>query len=215
MEKLTFIRLLFKMHIPTKSKERIDLFKRFGFYNTSLVKLVVLLYTGAAASFFPYPLYMYYFKDQLVPLILLYVPYVNENTASGYICLLLLHTFVLVLAVIGMGVCDILVALCIINIPIFARLIEDEVDQLNEILSKSAENARTWKYRLRNMFAMHQEMATWVCCALSYVFLFAENSICCRFLSETDEMFHKITIAQIGSCMVSSIPVVYVVLMVI
>lgn len=157
--KLTFIRLLFKMHISTKSRERLELFKRFAFYNTMVVKIAILVYSGAVASFFPYPIYMYYFHNELVPLTLMYVPGVDETTISGYMFLLMFHSFLLVLTVVGMGVCDILVALCIINIPIFSRLIEDEVDQLNEILDKNMENGHMWKYRLHNLYVMHQEMS--------------------------------------------------------
>lgn len=156
--KLTFIKHLFKLHISTKSTERLELFKRFAFYNDTTVKAAVTLYIGAVASFFPYPLYMYYIKDQLVPLILLYVPGVDENTVSGYIFLVIFHSFLLLLTVIGMSVCDILYALMIINIPIFARLIEDEICQLNVILEQNSQTAHIWKYRLRNILIMHQEM---------------------------------------------------------
>lgn len=159
VEKLSFIKLLFQLHINTKSKERLELFKRFGFYNVSLVKVVLVLYTGAVASFIPYPLYMYYFKNQLVPFILLSVPGIDENTVSGYVILMIIQASLLVLAVVGLAVCDILVAIITINIPIFSRLIEDETNKLNETLEEGREDVRVMKAELRNLLMMHQEMA--------------------------------------------------------
>lgn len=47
----------------------------------------------------------------------------------------------------------------LINIPIFARLIEDEINELNESFSEDKPNFHTWIFRFRNLLRMHQEMA--------------------------------------------------------
>lgn len=162
---IMFFKHLFQLHITTKSKVRLDLFARFALYNELIAKCGILLYSLAVTSFFPYPIYMYFVKDERVPLLTLYIPFVNENTYGGYITLLIIQTFLIIITVVGMAASDILYAMMITNFPILARLIEDESNQLNEFLeeqehSENGTKDQTWKYRFHNILVMHNEMTS-------------------------------------------------------
>lgn len=119
--KIMFIKRIFQLHITTKSAVRLDLFARFALYNDLIVKCGLVMYALAVGSFFPYPIYMYFVKNERVPLLTLYISFVDENTYSGYITLLIIQTFLILLTVVGMAAIDILYAMMIINIPILAR----------------------------------------------------------------------------------------------
>lgn len=119
MKKIYFIQHLFKVHIKTESKVRRALFERFAFYNEILFIVGVMVYCGAAASFFPYSIYMYLFEDKRVPLLSMYIPGIDENTLVGYFTLITLQILLLILAIIGMSACDIMYAMMLANIPNF------------------------------------------------------------------------------------------------
>lgn len=159
LHKLWFIKHLFKSNINAKSKKRQQLFERFAFYNDFVLKCALVLYIGASLSFFPYPMYMYVFERKFVPLILIYIPGIDETTIMGYLTLDAAQIVLLFVSVVGMSSCDVMYAMLIINIPIFARLIEDEINALNDVLMENVTNAQHWKHRFINILAMHQEMA--------------------------------------------------------
>lgn len=117
-----------------------------------------MIYVGAAASFFPYPIYMYVFKNERVPLLSMYIPGIDETTVSGYLILICVQVPLMFMAIVGMTSCDIMYAMMLINIPILARLVEDEINEMNEMLEKMAVKVHIWKHRLRNLLVMHQEM---------------------------------------------------------
>lgn len=156
--KIYFIQHLFKVHIKSKSPVRLALFERFAFYNQLIFQIGLFIYICAAISFFPYPIYMYVMENKRVPLLSMYIPGIDETTAIGHITLIALQTPLMFLAILGMSSCDIMYAMLIINIPIFARLIEDEINQMNEILEKNSVKVHVWTFRFRNLLLMHHEM---------------------------------------------------------
>lgn len=158
LHKIFFVKYLFKLHIKTKSKFRLELFARFANYNDLMVKIGCVLYLGAAASIVPYPVYMYFFRNEKVPFILMFIPGIDENTISGYSILMFSQFFLLIIAILGMSSCDLMYITMISNIPIFARLIEDEINELQNALQMNRCNTPLWKVRFRNLLVMHQEM---------------------------------------------------------
>lgn len=159
IKKIYFIQHLFQEHIATKSSVRLALFARFAFYNQSIFLVGMAVYICAAISFFPYPFYMYIMHNKRVPLLSMYIPGIDETTFAGYIALISVQTPLMFLAIIGMSSCDIMYAMMLVNTPILARLIEDEIDQMNEMLCANSVKPHVWKYRFRNLLLMHHEMA--------------------------------------------------------
>lgn len=156
-KKISFIEQLFFEHISTKSKNRLEIFKRFAFYNELIVKGGLVLYCGGVMAFFPYPIYMYICRNEMVPLMPLHTPVIDDTTPSGYITLLVIHLFLISIGVVGMSACDVFYTVMISNVPIMARLIEDETNQLNESLERNPSEGM-WKCQFRNIILMHQEM---------------------------------------------------------
>lgn len=156
---ISFIKLLFEKHISSKSRERLLLFEHFAFYSDLIFKVGLVMYGGSSFMFFISPIYAYIFENRLEPLILLYVPGLDEKTMTGYFVLISIQFFVMVMASVGMGSCDVFYALILSNIPIMARLIEDEVHTLNKALEQHPYKNRVWFFQFRNIVMMHQEMS--------------------------------------------------------
>lgn len=90
---------------------------------------------------------------------MLFFPGVDETTLTGYIITISIHIIVSVLGSIGLAACDVFYAVTLSNVPIMARLTEDEINQLNDQLEgKSEENGLKWQQRFYNILVMHQEM---------------------------------------------------------
>lgn len=103
----------------------------------------------------------------------------------------------------------------LINIPIFARLIEDEINELNESFSEDKQNIHIWVFRFRNLLRMHQEMTEWVKLRSTFHDGSVETKLALnnfRFLTELDDYFFKVVFAQITTSELGAIPVIYIIL---
>lgn len=158
MRMITHIEQLFKLHIKTKSKTRQLLFQRFSFYSDLIVKCGCVMYLGSTSLCLPFVIYVYVFMNERVPLILIYVPGLDETTLSGYCILICIQFLAALMASTGLCCCDSFYALILSNTPIMSRLIEDEVNQLNKTLDETPNDVRTWKYQFQNIVIMHQEL---------------------------------------------------------
>lgn len=157
---ITFIERMFESHIKTKSKVRQMLFKRFALYTDLIVKFGSIMYFGAGLMFLPYPIYMYICENQNELLIPAYIPGMDSNTPSGYCILMLAQAFTLSIGSAGLCCCDVFYALILSNVPIMARLIEDEVHQLNEMLEENSYD--TWTRQFCTIIMMHQKLTTYI-----------------------------------------------------
>lgn len=158
MKAISFIERLFREHIKTESRARLLLFNRFALYSDLMVKLGMAAYIGSALLLLPYPIYMYFFENQKVPVLSLYIPGIDEETDFGFWLLNSINFPITILATFAMSATDIFYALIICNIPIMARLIEDEIIQLNEIIAVTENGDLPWIHRFRNILMMHREM---------------------------------------------------------
>lgn len=159
---INYLYEIYKVNAATKCQKRTSLFNRFAFYTEVVFKCGTLLYLLSISSYFLYPIYMYLFKGEVIVVLSIYFPGVDETTTGGYIFLLCYHITVLVLALIAVSACDFLFTMLIVNTPAMAILIEDEVQQLNGILTSQEVDVPLMKSKLKNILLMHREMTEWV-----------------------------------------------------
>lgn len=160
LKMITFIENLFKLHIKSKSQVRLQLFQRFAFYTDLIVNLAKIMYFGSPFLVLPYPVYMYYFHDQRIPLIALYIPGIDENTTTGYCILICIQFVLMVITAVGMNAVDVFYAVILCNVPILAQLIKDEINQLNSTLASNPSDTHTWKFKFQNILKMKRESST-------------------------------------------------------
>lgn len=155
---INYLYEIYKVNAVTKCEKRASLFNRFAFYTEIVFKCGALLYLLSISAYFLYPIYMYLFKGEVIVVLSIYFPGIDETTAGGYIFLLCYHITVLALAFIAVSACDFLFTMLIVNTPVMATLIEVEVQQLNGILTSAAVDVPLMKSKLRNILLMHREM---------------------------------------------------------
>lgn len=153
---LTFIQNLYKIHITIKCKKRIEHFNKCALYTEYLFKIMMFLYISGVFIQFPYPAYMYFLKNEVVTLIPIYSPLIDEKTPTGYIILGMVHMSWILTATLGILACDFCITLLTVSPLIFSKLILFDLQQLNHDLQINRINIFI-KYQLQNIFLMHQQ----------------------------------------------------------
>lgn len=134
------------------------MFTRFAFLTEIIFKFGTFLYFVSGIAFLVYPLYMYFFKGELVTINPSYLPGIDETTVKGYIMITIYHIVLLSVAVVGATASDCLFTMLIANTPVLSLLIEMEVEQLNDALASENTDKLLVKSKFRNMLFMHREM---------------------------------------------------------
>lgn len=158
MSIIVFINNLYTTNKDNRIGERGRLFARYMFYTDSLFKYGSILYGLCFINYYVSTAYMFIFEHQITTIIPNFIPGIDHTTLKGYLIHLVYHTFILVLACLGLFVTDILFVILVANAPIMADLIRLEVDELNNLLTKTQQNQIEIKFRLRNLIMMHKEM---------------------------------------------------------
>lgn len=129
-----------------------------GFVTEIVFKLMFSAYFLATIAFFMLPIFVYVVTGEIIPIAPIYVPGIDENTVSGYVALVGIHTLCLFFAVVGFIVTEFLVAIVIMSTMIFGKLIAADMKLINEDVERVEPNILHATLRLKNVLLMHQEM---------------------------------------------------------
>lgn len=155
-----FILAIYKRNIPSKNPKRIELFHFYSLLGEYTFKGGLFCYILAMLGYFVYPAYMYFFEGEIVTLVPIYVPTVDHQTYKGYIITTSFHALLIILCFFGTTGNDFYFAMIIINAPMMAALVEDEVNILNAGLTKKSLKRAEAFQRQRNILQMHSEYST-------------------------------------------------------
>lgn len=189
-----FIRNLYKIHITTESPTRLAYFKKCALYTEYLFIGMAALYVSAVCSFLLYPFYMYAFENEIVPIIPIYLPGIDENTRNGFIILSSFHISAYFMVISGVFAYDFLITILTVSPLICAKLIWFEMEQLKCDL-EGDESPIVIKYHFRNILLLHQQMG--------------------EYMERLDKVTFKTFTGQVMLCSIGAIVGVYVVLTVI
>lgn len=147
---------LHKVHITTKSAERLEYFGTFTLAIEFLFKFLIFVYAVSLCVFFLNPVYMYYFENELVAVMPLYMPGIDENTTTGLTLVTIFHVYLLTVFLLGSLAAEYFFSVIIVSPLIFAKLISLEMDQIHIDLQEN-DTALFVNARFRNILQMHQE----------------------------------------------------------
>lgn len=155
---IRFVRNLYEIHVKTKSPECIEYFANFAIITEVLFKCMTTVYISSVFTLFPYPIYMYFVRNEVVSLLPMLLPFVDESHLGGYILLNTYQIIAMVLFVFGVLACDFFMTISIISTLIPAKLISLEMEQIGTDLQLEQSAPIIIKGRFRNVLLMHQEM---------------------------------------------------------
>lgn len=107
-------------------------------------------------------LYSYFSLNKIVPIMPVYMPFIDENTQIGFVELTIIHLEFIVATVIGSAAVDFMFIMLIFNILFLARVLTDNADELNAILRKDKVDRHVAKAKLVNILLMHREIFEYV-----------------------------------------------------
>lgn len=148
---------LYRIHITNESQERVEYFRLFAFITEWLFKIMITVYMLSGFLFISYPLYMYYVEGEVIPLMDLYVPGIDETTYYGYIALATSHIIYIFLGTFGISACDFAMLMMMISPLMFSKLISLDLQQINVDLKEKVQKVFV-RSRFRNIILMHQEL---------------------------------------------------------
>lgn len=152
-----FVSSLYKDNMKAKSPERIKFFDNFALATEILFKAMFAIYALSVFPFFAYPVYMYCFKNELVPILQLHFPFVDHSTPAGYIFLTIQQILAFFCCVVGLLAVDFFMTIIMMSTLIFAKLIAFEMEQICVDL-QVRNSVRIVKVRFKNLILMHQEL---------------------------------------------------------
>lgn len=157
-----FIKDLYKSQISSTSRNRLVYFQNFAIFTEYFFIATIATFFLATFTFCLYPIYLYLGQGELAPIIPLYLPGIDETTASGFATLTIYHFTICVIAVIGFPSIEFFTSITIISSLIFGKLISSDLHQINNELNEFDSEMLTVVGRLRNVLLMHQEMGEYV-----------------------------------------------------
>lgn len=122
-----------------------------------LLKCGLIVYFLAGCFYLLNPIYLYYAKNEIVPLLPLYMPFIDETTRTGFILLTAIHLGFLFIAVVASASSDLWFAMVAVNFFVPANIFYDDVRVLNDILGEEKVNIRLAKAKLLNVLFIHRE----------------------------------------------------------
>lgn len=155
-----FILHIYKENIPSKNPKRNEILHFYSIITEYTFKIGVTLYALSIFGYFVNPMYAYYYEGKIETVLPLYIPMVDPYTLRGYFIHFCFHFIMLIFAFLGTSCADFLFTLIIINSPIAAGLIANDVDALNAKLSEKHSNTFEHQQRLRNILKMAGEYTT-------------------------------------------------------
>lgn len=153
-----FIIDVYKQNTVAVSPHRYSIFERFVKYCELIFKVGLALYILSISLYFIDPMYKYLFENQIVTLLPVYLPKIDEKSNIGYAFYLILHLLMLIFAALASAGSDFIFMMIIANVPALANIFEDSTHDLNRELLKDKDGFLMSRYKFRNILLLHKEI---------------------------------------------------------
>lgn len=140
------------------SLKRLKLLHKFTLIIELILKIGTTVYI-LAGIFYPIDtVYTYYAPHKKLFIVNLFMPFIDENTTSGFVILTAIHLIYMGVFIIGSAAVDFMFAMMIINVQLLSTIFNENVEELNAILSATEIDELSSKAKLRNISLMHREI---------------------------------------------------------
>lgn len=153
---------IFKVNENVNNVDRQKMLNRYMIFTEYLYKGGLTLYFLSCGTYFVNPIFMYMKYNEITPIVYAYLPGIDENTGFGFIVLTIFHINTLVLGTLGSACSDFSFTMIIVNVPILANIIADNITELNKILMQKMPKRVIIRAKLLNIFLQHLETRTQV-----------------------------------------------------
>lgn len=148
---------IYKVNSNVVVYDRQQMLEQYVTFTEYLFKIGFSFYALSTMGYFLFPLYFYKTRNEINPLVPSYLPGVDENTKIGFIILFIFHLNIIAFGFIGSSCTDFNFTMIIVNVPVLANIIGDNIKELNYMLREQQPKRVMIKAKFRNMLLQHQE----------------------------------------------------------
>lgn len=148
---------IFAANAKSNSRSRSILINKYALITEIVLIVGCTVYAFAGAFYFLNPIYSYYWRNEIVPLIPIYFPFINENTTGGFILLTSMHVVYVTMAVIASACTDFMFTMIIVNMPVMSNIFSDNIRELNASLREELVDQVFTKAKFKNILLLHRE----------------------------------------------------------
>lgn len=149
---------IYEANINTASRKRAILLRNISIISNRIMIGGLTGSTFVAIVHYINPIYMYYWQNEYSTLFPLYIPFIDEKTAHGFVVLMIIQTVEVFCASIASASVDIMFAMIVVNILIFANIFVDYVNELNGNLRKDEMIVSFAKIKLKNVIDAYNDI---------------------------------------------------------
>lgn len=157
-----FLKSLYAANIKNESPYRRKILEMSATATEYLFYFDFLLYASSGLALNIVPVITYFIRGEIVPIVPLMIPGVDETTLRGMCITTAYHVVTVFFTCYGLAIIDLIYAIPVIHSLMVSELINDEIYQLNEYLVQSKVDRVAVKVKFRNILLMHKEMAVYV-----------------------------------------------------
>ncbi|XP_055590516.1 odorant receptor 67d-like [Uranotaenia lowii] len=121
-------------------------------------KAIAAIYSMAFVVFNMYPLLWFWIMHEKVLSLAFIIPGLSTEASYGYGITLIVHAFLIFLAVTGLVAADTVILLFVTSVSGYADLLRNELDDLNELLDSADYDRKIISEKVRRICCMHQEV---------------------------------------------------------
>lgn len=148
---------IFKANSNVMEHERQKLLARHLMFTEYFFKIAFAIYFITCIIFSVFPIVSYIVLGEMVIIDTLYLPGIDENSLTGYIILSIFHLNCVWFSALGSSGVDFIFSILILNVPVIANIIGDNIRDLNELLNEMRPKLVMIKAKLRNILIQYYE----------------------------------------------------------
>lgn len=148
---------IFKANQIYPSYERLRLLQRYIILTEYVFKYGIVVYALAMIAYIIRPLAIYLFTREIVVILPMALPFVDDQTMSGYVILLIFHASSVVFSGIGSICIDYAFAMIIMNVHALPNLFDVSVKELNVEMNEKTTDVTVIKAHFRNILLQRRE----------------------------------------------------------
>lgn len=120
MDKITAI---YAANAKTTSRKRLKLIKLFSTITEVIIKGGFALYCLAGGFYMINAIYSFYWKNEIIPLVPVYMIFIDETTRNGFIALGITHLVFITVSVAASAASDFMFIMLIANMPVLSNIL--------------------------------------------------------------------------------------------
>lgn len=148
---------VYERNASTKLCECASVLQRMSLISEMTLSRGTIAYVVVASAHFINPIYSYFWQHECKPLMPLYVPFVDERTAFGFVILMSIQSVQVIAALLASGCVDFALVIFALNIWVFSTIFQQTVIELNGILHEKQTDMPWAVTKLQSDFEMYND----------------------------------------------------------